>query len=407
MNRTKKPLTGFLTTVASAVAATLSHDGCADRGPSPDQMVARMARLLRQPFAIPRLACRCILPMMLVGFRCGSDQPPPPAELGSCEALSPERTTPEAARLVPIDSLHLPTSGEVPVLGVRSLRVSPAGDLLLVDSRSNNLKLVEDGRATRAIGRSGEGPGEFAQLFDAAFLSEDRIIALDAGASRASVFEISSGTVVSSFQLSDHEPRSVLPLDSSTIMIGGLLADGSDHLVGIYSLDGVRHKSFFPAEKLLFDTNLVVDDVWLAPLTAELVAVGLALTPSVHSYSISGEFQCTETTTLPSWSQLLPPREPLNGLPAMRAWIGEATLGVQVVSSGRRLYRQYGYSQGDRFIAEYTDALTFVQEFESPTGTLVGADESSLYFVHNESLDDVTIVRYGRLPYRPTSCPGR
>ena len=104
-------------------------------------------------------------------------------------------------------------TGPSAVLSVRTLSVSPSGQLLLADSRSFNLKVADgEGRIVQVIGGEGEGPGEFTFLRGAAFLSDDRILTLDAGRVLATLFD-TTGEVLSTFRLQDQlDPRTVVPL---------------------------------------------------------------------------------------------------------------------------------------------------------------------------------------------------
>ena len=143
-----------------------------------------------------------------------------------------------ADAFAPLQPLVFRTTDPSPVLSVRALSVSPSGHLLVTDSRSGDLKLADgDGRIIRVIGREGEGPGEFTALFDAVFLSDDRIVALDGGRVLTTLFD-SAGEVLNTFQLREQlDPRAVVAIDDSTFLIGGLvggLDGGGDISISLY-----------------------------------------------------------------------------------------------------------------------------------------------------------------------------
>ena len=283
-------------------------------------------------------------------------------------------------------------------MGVRTLDVShPEGHLLLVDSRSNDLKVADgDGQVLRTIGRYGRGPGEFTSLYDAVFLPDGRVLALDAGNSRASVFEV-SGEFVSDFVIRGQDPRSVVATGPSTVAVGGLLAPrrSRHNAAAVYTLDGHRESAFLPADSLILRTNLVVDQVWMATLPDDLMAISLALTPEMHLLSASGVHVCTQTGELPGWSQLLPLDEPATTLPAARAWIESATLGSVMAFAGGRLYRQYGASGGGaQLLAEYDVGLRLVTVYDSLPGHLVGSNAESLIFAGEETIEDIPIYMF-------------
>ena len=296
-------------------------------------------------------------------------------------------------------SVRLQSSGANPVTAVRTLDVShPEGHLLLVDSRSNDLKVAdENGQVLRTIGRYGRGPGEFTSLYDAVFLPDGRVLALDAGNSRASVFEV-TGEFVSDFAIRGQDPRSVVATGPSTVVVGGLLAPrrGFQNAVATYALDGSRESAFLPADSLILRTNLVVDQVWVATLPENLLAISLSLTPELHLFSASGAHICTQAAGLPGWSQLLPPDEPVTSLPAARAWIESATLGSVMAFAQGRLYRHYGASGdgGTGWLAEYDIGLRLLAVYDSLPGHLVGGDDESLIFAGEETIEDIPVYMY-------------
>lgn len=337
-----------------------------------------------------------VLPVLL-GIGC--DQARPTDSPASCDhSAVPPAMRNFADAFSERGSVRLLSSGANPVMGVRTLDVShPEGHLLLVDSRSNDLKVADgDGQVRRTIGRYGRGPGEFTSLYDAVFLRDGRILALDAGNSRASVFE-ATGEFVSDFVIRGQDPRSVVATGPSTVAVGGLLAArrGRHNAVAAYTLDGSRESAFLPADSLILRTNLVVDQVWLATLPDDLLAISLGLTPELHLFSASGVHVCTQAGELPGWSQLLPLDEPATTLPAARAWIESATLGSVMAFAGGRLYRQYGTSGGGaQLLAEYDVGLRLVAVYDSLPGHLVGSDAESLIFAGEETIEDIRIYMY-------------
>ncbi len=304
-----------------------------------------------------------------------------------------------AEAFAPLQPLVFRTTDPNPVLSVRALSVSPSGHLLVTDSRSGDLKLADgNGRIIRAIGRVGEGPGEFEALLDAAFLSDDRIVALDAGRVLATLFD-SSGDVLNTFRLQEQfDPRAVVPLDDSAFLIGGLVGglEGGNHLARIYSIDGFVSESFLPADPLLFDTGMIVDRVWGVALPGGSVALGLAITPAVHLFSESGAHICTQASEPPQWAQLLPRDEPAAMDAATREWIEQATLSGHAAYAGGSLYRQYGSSgeDGVSLLAEYDDHLNLRNIYTSPPGRLVGADAATLFFLGEETFDETRLLRF-------------
>ena len=306
-----------------------------------------------------------------------------------------------ADAFAPLEPLVFRTADPSPVLSVRALSVSPSGHLLLTDSRSSDLKVADgEGRVIRVLGGEGEGPGEFTALFDAVFLSDDRIVALDGGRVLATLFD-STGEVLNTFPLREQlDPRAVVAIDASTFLIGGLVGSprGANDLARIYSLDGSVSESFFPADQLLFDTQMIVDRVWGVALPGGSLALGLAVTPAVHLFSETGVHICTQASEPPHWSQLLPRDEPVAPDQATREWIQQATLTVGAAYAGGSLYRQYGSSGegGVTLLAEYDDALNLRDIYTGLPGRLVGGDGETLFFLGDETIDETRLLRFQR-----------
>ncbi|MXW17181.1 MAG: hypothetical protein F4139_10945 [Gemmatimonadetes bacterium] len=304
-----------------------------------------------------------------------------------------------AEAFTPAEPLVFGTNGPIPVLSVRALSVAPSGRLLLTDSRSFDLKVSDgEGRIVSVIGGEGEGPGEFTALMDAVFLSDDRVLALDAGRVLATLFD-ATGEVLGTLPLEDQlDPRAAVAIDDSTFLIGGMVTspgEGND-MARIYSLDGSFTESFFPADQLLFDTQMIVDGVWGIALPGGSLALGLDVTPAVHLFSETGAHICTQASELPEWSQLLPRDEPVAMDQATREWIRQATLTVGAAYAGGRLFRQYRSSgpNGVSLLAEYDDDLNLQSVYTSLPGRLIGGDGQTLFFLGDESVDETRVLRF-------------
>jgi hypothetical protein len=80
-------------------------------------------------------------------------------------------------------------SGENSFASVRSLIFNPAGELLVVDWREKQVKVFDStGHFLRPLGRSGAGPGEYADPYSIAWLG-DTLALLDPGNSRIGLFD--------------------------------------------------------------------------------------------------------------------------------------------------------------------------------------------------------------------------
>ena len=339
-----------------------------------------------------------VLAAVFFSFTC--DQEPQAASSLQCDPHPADMAVRGFAEaFTPLEPLVFGTNDPSPVLSVRALSVAPSGRLLLTDSRSSDLKVADrEGRIIRVIGGEGEGPGEFTALMDAVFLSNDRILALDAGRVLATLFD-ATGEVLGTVPLEDQlDPRVVVAIDDSAFLIGGMVTspgEGND-MARIYSLDGSFTESFFPADQLLFDIQMIVDGVWGAALPGGSVALGLDVTPAVHLFSETGAHICTQASGLPEWSQLLPRDEPVAMDQATREWIRQATLTVGSAFAGGSLFRQYGSSgeNGVSLLAEYDRGLNLRSVYTLLPGRLVGGNGETLFFLGDESVDETRVLRF-------------
>ena len=303
-----------------------------------------------------------------------------------------------ADAFVPLEPLVFRTSDPTPVLSVRALSVSRSGHLLLTDSRSFDLKVADaEGHIIRVIGGEGEGPGEFTALLEAVFLSDDRIVAVDAGREIATLFD-ATGEVLSTFPVQEQDPRTVVAIDDSTFLLGGMVGlpgEGND-MARIHSLDGSSGESFFPADQLLLETGLIVDGAWAVAMPDGSLALGLDVTPAIHLYSATGVHICTQASELPQWSQLLPRDEPVAMDAATREWIQRATFTTNAAYANASLYRQYRSSgdSGVSLLTEYDDRLNLRNIYTSLPGRLLGADGETLFFLGDEAIDETRILRF-------------
>jgi hypothetical protein len=338
--------------------------------------------------------------LLAVSFSFGCDQQGEAASAVQCDPHPADVAIRDFAdAFTAREPVVFPASDTSPVLSVRALSASPSGRLLVTDSRSRDLKVVDvEGRVVRVIGGEGEGPGEFTALMDAVFLSDDRIAALDAGRVLVTLFD-SAGEVLNTLALDNQlDPRALVAVSESSFLVGGMvtLPGGGNDMARIYSLDGTGTESFFPADQLLFDTGMIIDGVWGVALPGGSLALGLDLTPAVHLFSGTGAHICTQASEPPRWAQLLPREEPVAMDAATREWVRQATTTVGAAHAGASLFRHYRSSgeNGVSLLAEYDHDLNLQSVYSSLPGRLVGADGETLYFLGDETVDETRILRF-------------
>lgn len=260
----------------------------------------------------------------------------------------------------------------------------------------------------RIIGREGSGPGEFRAPYDARFLADGRIAALDPEASRVSFFD-GTGAFLRSFVPSGQDARLILPDGTDGLLIAGLAdVDSGGRLLVRYDLDGNRRGAQVNADPLLFDIDLVVSQPWLARAADGSVVAGLTVTPAVHRVSADGSHQCAALAPS-AWRQLEAP-EPgdRQSLASRRAWIEGASLvdGGAVLRDGRLalVYTVPGEEPVFR-LALYRSDLRPLIDLVGVPGRLAGSDADDLFFVRSEDAEQTTLERYRALTAAPAS-PG-
>lgn len=159
----------------------------------------------------------------------------------------------------------------VPLVAIRDDRKR----FIVADASDKDLKVFSrEGAFTKALGRPGEGPGEFRVLIGAA-LQDEEILALDAIGSRVSVFG-SDDTFERSFSLTDESgnpiamPAGISALDDSLLLVPHAVSPVvSRGLVSIHDRNGKQLKRFFaprtyfepPNPELVQNTWVMADGV--------------------------------------------------------------------------------------------------------------------------------------------------
>lgn len=149
----------------------------------------------------------------------------------------------QAAALATLDD------GDLPVLAVPGgISMRADGSLLVPDFSDKNIKLYDtSGRRSGAVGRAGQGPGEFASLFGAQPYG-DSIIGYDIG--RGITVFSPEGRYARLLKVRTGVPREVMSVrvldDSLFLLIGSPMGGQGDRdLLSIIRPDGERVSTFF------------------------------------------------------------------------------------------------------------------------------------------------------------------
>jgi len=304
-----------------------------------------------------------------------------------------------------LETIAIPVR-EAGLATVRSLDVDDRGRLLIAGGRSGHLSLVDpSGAVTMTIGRIGAGPGEFRAAFDARFLPDGGIVAVDPLLTRVSFFD-ANGDFEASFNVPKQDPRVIRVKDDSVLVIGGLYGLGDKaHLAVEYSRDGMVKGSFGSVDKLLYEIDLVVDQPWLAILGDGSMATGLTV-------SLLATFKPKEggagSMTLPippdRWKQLARPEVPFEAPGDVRNWASAASAINGVAVEGDSLilitWRSEGTGpNGDQhFLAVLDSHGKSRSVLRSVPGPILYSDGVKTYFATEGTDDEVHVAVYRRRP---------
>lgn len=276
----------------------------------------------------------------------------------------------------------LPTDGPHTTLQVRRLDFRN-GHILTTDSRTKTLKIFDSSFVPIVtIGRNGEGPGEFLAPFDAAFLSDGRVVAVDPELARVSVFT-AQGEFLQSFLSKGQDPRRLARLDHDRIAIGGLVDVGRDpRLVGFYDLtSGERIAAYAPPPEIIFQTRMIVDDIWVIGDGNGGVFAGLAIDPTIVHVSAGGEV-CTRNVAIAGWQQLSPPEAGIpTSLPGVRDWIRASSILLFTDRLPDGTWVRH-YRTADALFLYVGDATGATLYSDLP-GRVVGVQDNDFYLLEN------------------------
>lgn len=311
-----------------------------------------------------------------------------------------------------LETIAIPVR-EAGLTTVRSLDVDDRGRLLIAGGRSGHLSLVDpSGAVTMTIGRTGSGPGEFRAAFDARFLPDGGIVAIDPQLARVSFFD-TSGHFVTSFNVTKQDPRVIRVKDDSVVVIGGLYdVGGKEHLAVEYSRHGTVKNSFGPMDKLMYEIDFAVDQPWLAILGDGWMATGL--TVSLHA-TLKPREGGTVSLTLPippdRWKQIARPAVPFETPGDVRRWASAASAinGVAVEGDSLILITWRGdganASGGDQHFLAILDPHGMSRSvLRSVPGPILYSDGVKTYFTTEGTDDEVHVAAYRRRA--PARAPG-
>lgn len=248
---------------------------------------------------------------------------------------------------IPVRSIVLEEPDSAPIGVLEDLEVLPDGKFLVVDRMNSQIRVHRsDGSLERIVGRSGEGPGEFTDVIDAAVSETGEIYTADFGLARVSRFrrDFTFDTVVASL------PG---PITDVRVHRGRILVSirGPSGGVSVGYLDEAG--GFNPFHKW---DDAQLRNQYLAQVGVDHVAAGSAtliansMTYPIRRYQDAGQADSSFGTPPQSWAAVQPPEmgqfSGPSGKTNLATWLNTFTVisGVNMISDSVVLVEHARYA---------------------------------------------------------------
>lgn len=309
----------------------------------------------------------------------------------SCGDAASRPSTDEGGGLVQVTRIELEELPGDPIVGVEHLARRPDGGYVLADRHADRVRLFDaTGRQEQTLGRSGEGPGELQEPSGAAELQDGRVVVVERGSPRLTVFRPDSAPEVArlsgqyGFWVEEAAGGLVAGVATRDTRFATLTSDGS-------TVTAFGHR----------DPSVATTPFWIyfatehAAVLGDIVAVSTSLFPTIRLFSVAGDSIGAFDVGGSDWIQASAPPVADLSAPGNRGRIADWSRTFTVVRGLAALddslllveYGRYDPSEADPYFIEPTGADLYalsgerlLSRLELP-GPVVGGGQTVLVLV--------------------------
>ncbi len=281
-------------------------------------------------------------------------------------------------------------------------RVRPLGPhrLAMVDRENGRVVLFDSaGRILDAVGRTGDGPGEFRFPADVVALSDSSLAIVDPVSMRVTLLS-PQGAFRSVFPTSGFAGRRAAALPGGRLALAGLNRAGRGYkLLAVYGPQGDLERYAFEAPQLLVSLTPRIDDAVVGATSDGTVYLVPAALPKL--FVLEPEKELVVDLRLPAdlWHQLEPPRVAPQTLEDVRTWVeagsvltGGGLFGDSLLALGWRTGR-------DRFEQWHLGLLSLHLEkgllLTHLPGPLLGINSQTVWLLRRQTAEANLLALYG------------
>jgi len=245
---------------------------------------------------------------------------------GSC-AEADEAYPRNGEVLAEIGRIELEESPDDPIVGVEYVAERENGGYVVPDRHAGRVRLFDfSGRQTRVLGSPGEGPGELEEPAGAAELLDGRVVVVQSGSSRLTIFNPDSAPTIRTVP----GQYGFWVEEAGHVLVAGVAT--RDTRFALFDKGGAALTTFASRDPAISETPF-----WIyfaeehATMVGNRIAVNTSLFPTVRLFNLNGDSVGVLGEAPPDWTPVsAPPVSDLSS-PGSRERIAEWSRSFTVV----------------------------------------------------------------------------